>query len=434
MTETIRELIKYRMYVELKKYLSHKEPEDIAIALNNLSDENIVVAYRLLTKDVATDVFVDLDSNLQQKLINLFSDKELKDVINELFLDDTVDIIEEMPTDVVERILNQVSKETRTQINKLLQYPEDSAGSLMTTEFIDLKEDMLVKDAISYIRKVGRDREDIYKGYILSSNRTLIGIVDAKDLIISDNNTKITDIMKENNILIQTLDDQELVGKMFNRYNETSLPVVDKENHVVGIITIDDAIDVIKEEAEEDFEIMAAVTPNDETYLKTSIFKHAKNRIIWLLLLMISSAISGAIINHYENAFATLPILVAFIPMIMDTGGNCGSQSATLVIRGLALDEIKLKDWLKVMWKEFRVAIGVGLILALANGIRIYLQYKDLKLSLVVGATLILTALVAKILRRSSSNYCKKVQIRSCHYGFAFDNNNCRLLFCICIF
>jgi len=398
MQETIKELIQYKMFKELRKYLQFKEPEDIATALNSLSHEDMLLAYRLLPKEIASQVFVNLDSDFQEKLINLFSDKELKEVVDELFDDETVEIIEEMPSDVVDRILNQVDKEQRKTINKLLQYPDDSAGSMMTTEYMDFTEEMTVADALKHIREVGEDREDIYKGYILSKDKKLCGIVDAKELVLANGDTHIVDLMDESTVHIHTLDDQEEVGKLFGKYNETSLPVVDKDEHLVGIITLDDAIDVIKEEAEEDFEIMAAVTPNDDTYMKTSVFKHAKNRIVWLLILMISSAISGAIINHYENAFATIPILVAFIPMIMDTGGNCGSQAATLIIRGLALDEIKTKDILKVLWKELRVSLGVGLILAICNGIRIYIQYKDIKLSIVVGITLILTAVMAKLL------------------------------------
>ena len=419
MQDTIKELISYKMFKELRKYLSFKEPEDIASALNGLSHEDMILAYRLLPKEIASEVFVNLDSDFQEKLINLFSDRELKEVVDELFDDEAVEIIEEMPSDVVDRILNQIDKEQRSTINRLLQYPEDSAGSMMTTEFMDLKEYMTVADALDYIRKVGEDREDIYKGYVISKDKKLCGIVDAKDLVLANGDTPIVNLMKENVIHIHTLDDQEEVGKLFGKYNETSLPVVDKDEHIVGIITLDDAIDVIKEEAEEDFEIMAAVTPNDETYMKTSVFKHAKNRIIWLLLLMVSSTISGSIIGHYENAFATLPILVAFIPMIMDTGGNCGSQAATLIIRGLAVDEIKTKDILKVLWKEFRVSLGVGLILAICNGIRIYIQYQDpsksfmqnAQLSIVVGITLILTAIMAKLLGGILPIIAKKLKL-----------------------
>ena len=398
MLETIQELLSHRMFKELKKYLELKAPEDIAIALNDLSDEDIVLAFRLLSKETASDVFVDLDSDLQEKLINLFSDKELKEVIDNLFEDETVDVISEMPADVVERILNSVSKEHRKNINRLLHYPDDSAGSMMTTEYIDFNEKMTIEDALNHIREVGTDREDVYTGYVLGKDRKLLGIVDASDLVLNDNNMKVTEVMNENMILIQTLDDQEEVGKLFKKYNETSLPVVDTDGHMVGIITLDDAIDVIKEETEEDFEVMAAVLPNDDTYFKTSVFKHAKNRMVWLLILMLSSAFTGAIISNYEAAFSSLPILVAFIPMIMDTGGNCGSQASTLVIRGLAIDEIEPKDFLKVIFKELFVAIGVGIILAVANGIRIMIQYKDFKLSITLGITLILTTIMAKLI------------------------------------
>jgi magnesium transporter len=399
------------MYIELRKYLGYKEPEDIAAALNGLSHEDMILAYRLLPKEIASEVFVNLDSDFQEKLINLFSDSELKEVVNELFDDETVEIIEEMPSDVVDRILNQVDKEQRKTINKLLQYPDDSAGSMMTTEYMDFTEDMTVADALKHIREVGEDREDIYKGYILSKDKRLCGIVDAKELVLANGDTPIVNLMDESTVHIHTLDDQEEVGKLFGKYNETSLPVVDKDEHLVGIITLDDAIDVIKEEAEEDFEIMAAVTPNDETYMKTSIWKHAKNRIIWLLILMVSSAISGAIIEHYETVFAANLILVAFIPMIMDTGGNCGSQAATLIIRGLALDEIKPKDILRVLWKELRVSLGIGIILAICNGLRIYVQYGDLKLSFIIGITLIITAVMAKLLGGLLPIVAKKLKL-----------------------
>ncbi len=410
MLETIQELISCKMFVELKKYLNTKKPEDIAIALNELSDEDIVLAFRLLPKEVASDVFVDLDSDLQEKLIYLFSDKELKEIIEELYEDETVDVMDEMPADVIDRILKSVSKEHRANINKLLQYPDDSAGSMMTTEYIDLNDKMDVEDALNYIRKVGEDREDIYTGYVVNKTKNLLGIVDSKDLVLSEPDTPIIDIMRDIPI-IRTLDDQEDVGKMFGKYNETSLPVVDNTEHLVGIITLDDAIDVIKEETEEDFEVMAAVTPNTDTYFKTSTFKHAKNRMLWLLLLMVSSTISGAIITHYEVAFAAIPLLVAFIPMIMDTGGNCGSQASTLIIRGLAIDEIEPKDILKVIWKELRVAIGVGIILALANGLRIFIQYRDIKLSITVGITLILTATMAKLLGGILPIVAKKLKL-----------------------
>ena len=398
MLETIQELLSHRMFKELKKYLELKEPEDIAIALNDLSDEDIVLAFRLLSKSIASTVFVNLDSDMQEKLINLFSDKELKEVLDDLFEDETVDVIGEMPAEVAERILNSVNKEHRKNINRLLQYPEDSAGSMMTTEFIDFKENMTIGEALKHIRDVGTDREDIYSGYVLANDRKLLGIVSANDLVLNDKNMSVKDIMNSNMITIQTMDDQEEVGKLFNKYNETSLPVVDNDGHLVGIITLDDAIDVIKEEVEEDFEVMAAVTPTDDTYFKTSVFTHAKHRILWLLILMISSSITGAIINNYEAAFSTLPILVAFIPMIMDTGGNCGSQASTLVIRGLAIDEIEPKDFLKVIFKELFVALGVGIILALANGLRVYLQYKDFNLSITLGITLVLTVVMAKLI------------------------------------
>ena len=342
--DKIQDLLKEKKFFELKKYLENIEPEDIAIILNEVSEEECVIIYRLLNKDVASDVFVELDSDIQEKLIGFFTDKELKEVLDEIFLDDTADIIEEMPANVVKRILKNIDKNDRKIVNELLKYPEDSAGSIMTPEFIDFKEDMTIKDAFDKIRRVGEDKENIYTGYVLTKTRKILGKVDVEDMILANDDDNITEIMKKDIIVVNTYDDQEEVVKKLEKYDEFVLPVVDTEERLVGIITVDDAIDVMQEETEEDFEVMAAVTPSDESYFKTSVLTHAKNRFVWLLLLMISSTLSGAIITHYESAFAALPILVAFLPMIMDTGGNCGSQASTLIIRGLATDEIRLKD------------------------------------------------------------------------------------------
>lgn len=409
--DKIQDLLKEKKFFELKKYLENIEPEDIAIILNEVSEEECVIVYRLLNKDVASDVFVELDSDIQEKLIGFFTDKELKEVLDEIFLDDTADIIEEMPANVVKRILKNIDKNDRKIVNELLKYPEDSAGSIMTPEFIDFKEDMTIKDAFDKIRRVGEDKENIYTGYVLTKTRKILGKVDVEDMILANDDDNITEIMKKDIIVVNTYDDQEEVVKKLEKYDEFVLPVVDTEERLVGIITVDDAIDVMQEETEEDFEVMAAVTPSDESYFKTSVLTHAKNRFVWLLLLMISSTLSGAIINHYESAFAALPILVAFLPMIMDTGGNCGSQASTLIIRGLATDEIKMKDIFKVIWKEFRVALIVGVILALVNGIRIYIQYRQLNVAFIVSLTLICTVVLSKLIGCTFPIVAKKIKL-----------------------
>lgn len=411
MVEKILELLESKKIAELHALLESMNSADIPSVFEELDDEKIVVIYRLLSKDMAAEVFVELDSDMQEKLINSLTDKELKAVISDLFMDDTVDLIEEMPANVVKRILKAEKPEDRKLINELLKYPEDSAGSIMTTEFIDLKENMTVEDAIERIRATGDDVESIYTCYVLTLKRKLLGVVYLKDIILAKKGTLVKDIMDENFIKAYTLEDQEEVANKFDKYDETSIPVVDNENRLVGIITIDDALDVLKEEVNEDFEKMAAITPSDDSYFKTSVFKHARNRIFWLLILMISSTVTGGIIANYENAFAAIPILVAFIPMVMGTGGNCGSQSSTLIIRGLSNSDIKLKDFLKAWWKEIRVALLVGLALFVVNFIRIMVQYHNLQLALIVGFTLIGTVAIAKSLGCLLPMIAKKLKL-----------------------
>ncbi len=396
--EEIKELLEQKKFNELKNKLKEMKSADISALLDELDKESVIKVFRILSKEKAGMTFSYIESDRREKLIQDLTDAELKSVMDELFMDDTVDLIEEMPSNIVPKILKAVSKADRKVINELLKYPEDSAGSMMTTEFIDLKEDMTVEDALQRIRDIGTDSETIHTCYVLNSNRVLQGIINIKDILLADKNTVIKDIMETNIISVNTTDDQEDVAKMFDKYDFYALPVVDTENRLVGIITVDDAINVLREEISEDFEKMAAIQPNEEGYFETSVFKHAKNRILWLLILMLSSAITGGIITEYENAFAAVPLLVAFIPMIMGTGGNCGSQSSTLIIRGLATDEIKLKDIFKVLWKEIRVSVIVGIVLAIVNGIRIMIQYKDLQLAIVIGLTLIGTVTLAKML------------------------------------
>jgi len=402
--EQIQELVKSRRIAQLRELLESINSADFPSLFEELDDEDMVVIFRLLPKDKASDVFVELDSDLQEKLINNFTDKELKVVVDDLFMDDTVDLIEEMPSSVVKRILRNIKPTDRKIINELLKFPEDSAGSIMTTEMVELKENMTVEKAFQIIKDTGIDKETIYICYVVDSSRKLIGTVAIKDLLVSERDVLIKDILEENVISVLTTEDKEAVAKMFDKYNFMAMPVVDTENRLVGIVTIDDAIDVMQDENTEDFEKMAAMTPTEDTYFKTSVFKHAKNRIIWLLFLMLSSTFTGLLLERFQSAIATVPLLVAFIPTIMDTGGNCGSQSSTLIIRGLALDEIKLSDIFKAIWKEIRVSFMIGGALAVVTGLRIFLQYdgmhndQSIKIAFIVGVTLMATAMIAEIM------------------------------------
>lgn len=411
MKEKIVELIEQKKYSELRELFETLNSADISILVEELEKEVLIIAYRLLPKEKAAEVFSYMNSDMQENLIHVMTDKELQDVINNLFLDDTVDLIEEMPSNVVKRILKNTKPEQRKIINEYLKYPDDSAGSLMTIEFVDLKKDMTVKQAFDRIRKIGISKETIYTCYVLNESRKLEGLVTVKKLLLSDENSKISEIMNTNLITVHTLEDKEEIAKKFDKYDFLALPVVDKEYRLVGIITVDDAMAVMQEENTEDFEIMAAITPTDDTYFKTTVWKHARSRILWLLLLMFSAIITGSIITDYENAFAAMPILVSFIPMLMGTGGNCGSQSSTLIIRGLATDQIKLNEFFKVIWKEIRIAILVGFILSIVNGIRIVLQYKNIQLAIVVGLALIGTVILAKMLGCILPMLAKKLKL-----------------------
>ena len=397
--EEIKELVENKKFNKLKNKLAEMNSADISEILDELEDkESVIIVFRLLAKEKAGETFSHMESDMREKLINDLTDKELKNVLDELFMDDTVDLIEEMPSNVVPKILKAIPKEDRKTVNELLKYPDDSAGSIMTTEFIDLKENMTVEEALKRIRKIGVDSETIYTCYVLNEERILKGIINIKEILLSKKETLIKNLMETNIISVNTLEDQEEVAKKFDKYDYFALPVVDYENRLVGIITVDDAINVLQDEVAEDFEKMAAITPNEDGYFETSIFKHAKNRIVWLLVLMLSAAFTGTIIAEYEEAFAAVPLLVSFIPMIMGTGGNCGSQSSTLIIRGLATDEIKLKDIFRVLWKEIRVSLLVGILLAIVNGIRIMIQYQNAQLAIVLGFTLIVTVIISKTL------------------------------------
>jgi magnesium transporter len=381
----------------LKLLLPDMNTADIAELFENLGKEKIIQVFRMLPKSMAAEVFSELDPDEQQNIVEALTDTEIGEVINNLFADDAVDFIEEMPANVVKRVLQNASIEKRKVINHLLQYPDDSAGSIMTTEFIDLREDSTVKEAFEVIRTTGVNKETIYTCYVIRQDRTLVGAVSAKDLLLARPQHKIGDIMDTHLVFACTTDDQEAVAGLFKKYGFLAMPVVDKEQKLVGIITVDDIVIIIEEENTEDIEKMNALTPSDDPYLKTGIVKLARNRIVWLLVLMLSATITGSIISNFEDALAILPVLVAFIPMLMDTGGNAGSQTSTLVIRGMALGEIHLKDILKVLWKEIRIAFLCGLGLGAINFIRIYLMNgKNAVLGLTVTVSLLMTMLMAK--------------------------------------
>lgn len=398
MIETIKELLEAKKYKELKEFLSDLNEADIAEILNDLDEEELAIVFRLLNKNEAADIFARMDDDTQERVVKLLSDKEVSSIISKLYVDDAADLIEELPANLVTKVLKNTTPEKRKEINEILKYPEDSAGSIMTTEYVDLQEDDSVKDAFDKIRKTGLKKETVYTAYITDKQRHLLGVTTVKDLMMEDYETVVKDVMEENVITVRTTDDQENVAKMFDKYDFLALPVIDSENRLVGIVTVDDALDVMSEESEEDFEKMAAMAPSEDEYLKESVWDQYKNRIVWLLVLMLSSIVTGKIISSYENAFAAVPILVSFIPMIMDTGGNCGSQASTMIIRALATDEITPKDIFKVWWKEIRIALLVGITLAIVNGARISIQYGNIVLGIVIGLTLIFTAVLAKSL------------------------------------
>lgn len=416
MSINIAELIEAKKLGELRSELSSKNPADLAQILEDVETEYLPLIYRILPKELAAETFVEMDSEQQEILIKSFSDSELRYVLSELYMDDFVDVIEEMPANVVKRILSQTSADTRKIINEILNYPKDSAGSIMTTEYVDLKKGITVGDAFSRIRKIGVDKETIYTCYVTDSNRKLQGIVSAKDLMLSESSTPIEDIMETNIISASTHDDKEYVAKLFDKYDFLALPIVDKENRLVGIVTVDDAMDIMEEEATEDIEKMAAITPTDKPYLKTGVFETYLKRIPWLLVLMISATFTGMIISAFENALAASVALTAFIPMLMDTGGNSGSQASVTIIRGLALGHISFKDIFKIIFKEFKVAVLCGLTLSAANFIKLYFldilllnSSVTIPIALVVSVTLFITVIFAKIVGSSLPLFAKLI-------------------------
>lgn len=415
--EEIEALLWMKRFAQVKDLISGENPADVAALFEGLFGEDydeqkeFLILFRLLPKDMAAETFAYMNADMQQFLIEAFSDKELREMLSQSFIDDMVDIIEEMPANVVSRILRNSTTGARKAINEILRYPRDSAGSIMTIEYVSLHKDMTVEDAFAKIRRVGVNKETIYTAYV-TENRKLIGMVTVKDLFMAEEDDKISDIMETNLISVDTHEDKEVVAQMFRKYDFLAMPVVDRDMHLVGIVTFDDVMDVIQEENTEDVTKMAAIAPNEEEYFRTGVFRHAMSRIGWLLFLMISATITQLIINKYSNAFEALPILVSFMPMLMDTGGNCGSQSSTMVIRSIALDEINFSDFFRVVFKEFRISIIVSSVLALVNGIRIYLMYdRNLMLSVTIAISLIATVILSKFIGAALPMLAKRCRL-----------------------
>lgn len=410
MTKTrITELLEQKRYNYLYEQLNEMNAVDIAEIMDELPSESSVRVFRLLSKDLAAEVFANLPSDKQEFLIGCLSDAELERVTADMFIDDTVELLSEMPATIVKRILKVADPADRRIINELLNYPENSAGSIMTTEFMDLREHMTVEEAIEKIRREGIDKETIYNCYILDSGRVLKGVITVKDLLLAPLGTVVGDIMETAIISVHTLSDKESAVMKMKKYGLMTLPVVDSENRLVGIITIDDAVDIIVSESNEDISLLSAVNPSEEPYLKTSVRRHALNRIPWLILLMFTSIVTGLIIAKYEEAFTALPLLVSFLPMLMDTSGNSGAQASALVIRGLATGDLTVRDYLKVLWKEFRISILCSIALAVVNGIRILVQFGDIRIALIVSATLSCTVVAAKIIGCSLPMLAKRL-------------------------
>ena len=397
--ELVKELLEKKQYTKLRQMLSDKNTADIAVILEELPEEDLLKIFRILPKTMAADVFSYLEVDHQHELITSMSEKDAASIINNLMADDATDLLEEMPANIVKKILANASPDTRRDINHLLRYPEDSAGSIMTVEYVDLKESMTVEDAIERIRKVGVDSETINICYVLDAKRKLIGTVALRYLLISPSDAVIGEIMHEDVIFINTLMDQEEVARQFQKYDFTAMPVVDNEERLVGIITVDDIVDILQEEATEDIEKMAAIVPTDKPYMKTTVFETWKKRIPWLLLLMISATFTGSIITSFEDALSACVVLTAYIPMLMDTGGNAGGQASVTIIRGLSLNEIEFKDAFRVLWKEARVAVLCGLTLAAANFLKLLIfDHVTIAVATVVCLTLIAAVFIAKVI------------------------------------
>jgi len=413
--DVLLSMLEKREFKELKDELENMHPVDIVEMLEDgleygkIDKRQMILLFRLLAKEEAAEVFTDMTSDTREVLINALTDSELEEVMEEMYVDDTVDVLEEMPANVVDRLLMATDEETRQKINALLNYPEDSAGSIMNIDYISLNKEMTVADAILKIRQVGINKETIYTCYV-TEKKKLIGVVDVKDILTSGESRKIEEIMDENVIYAKTLDDQEEVAETIRKYGLIAIPIIDHEMCMVGIVTVDDAMFVLQDEATEDISIMAGVSPSEGSYFGTSVFRHAKNRSLWLMLLMLSATVTGEILGRYESAMAVMPVLITFIPMLMGTGGNCGSQSSTLVIRGLAVGEIEFGDIVKVIFKEIRVALLISVILSTVNGIRILVMGQgDVMIAVTIGLTMACTIILAKIVGCTLPLVAKKI-------------------------
>lgn len=410
--DNILDYIEKNQLSELKNILTEENPVDIAEVFEDLAKDKVLLIFRLLQKDIASEVFSYLSAEKQEEIIESITDEELRNILDELFLDDAVDLIEEMPANLVDKVLSNTSTETRKLINQFLKYPDTSAGSVMTVEYVSFKSDMTIGQALAYFKNVGMNKEDTDICFVIDSTRHFLGVITLKQLILVDDDIALVDAMDTSIPTVKTLDDQEYVADLFRKYDYNSIPVVDNEERLVGLITIDDVVDVIDQENTEDFHIMAAMEPSDQEYLKESIFSLAKHRIIWLLVLMISATATGIIIRRYETVLQSVVVLAVFIPMLMDTGGNAGSQSATLIIRGIALGEIELSDIGKILWKEFRVSLLVGGALALVNFLRIYyIDRVGFTISFVVCLSLLITVIIAKVVGGSLPILAKSLKL-----------------------
>lgn len=396
--EEVLFMLEERQFKELREVLENTHPVDIAELFEDLEHKQVLMLFRLLDKDKAAETFTEMNGDVREALINALTDSELEEVMEEMYLDDAVDVVEELPANVVKRLLMVTDEDMRKQINALLKYPEDSAGSVMTVEYIAFQKDMTVEEAIMKIRQVGLNRETIYTCYV-TDKRKLIGVVSLRELLTTGDNHTLEEIMETNMLYVHTHDDQEEAVNIINKYGLIALPVVDKEMRIVGIVTVDDAMDILQEETTEDISMMAGiVAPSEDDYFSTSVWQHAKSRFPWLLFLMLSATLSGLALGRFETVLVAMPILNTFVPMLTGTGGNCGSQSSTLIIRGLATEEIEFKDIFKVILKEVLVAVMVGVMLAIVNAVRILVMYKDSMLALTLGITLVCTVILSKVI------------------------------------
>lgn len=410
--EKILELVDSKKFTELKNYLQDFNEIDIANEIEKIKHPDVLVkVFRLLKKDIAAEVFTHLSVELQKHIIESISNQELITIMDELYMDDAIDIIESMPANVVKKILEIASKEKREEINRFLGYKEKTAGSLMTSEYLHLKENMTVADCFQKIKKLANDMETINTCYVTDDKKTLIGVVSIRDIIVADSDSVLKNIIKTNIISVATDTPQEEVSLLFKRYDKNELPVVDFENRMVGLITIDDIIDVIDEESTEDFQIMAGITPSEEKYLDTSVVTHTKNRIIWLTLLMISAVFTGMLLSSFESILSSEIALVAFLPLLMGLAGNCGSQSSTLMIRGMSLNEISMKDYFSVFVKEVRISSLIGIFLAIFNFARVWIQYENITFAIIISLTIIFVVFIANIIGFTMPLVAKRLKL-----------------------